>query len=60
VKTVTWRVIATVTTIFFVYVFTKDLKTSLLSGIAANIMKTFFCYAHERVWNAFEYGRVRE
>jgi len=57
-KTITWRVIATVTTVLTVYLWSGDLSFSLASGLVANAMKTIFYYIHERVWNLMDFGRL--
>ncbi|MBU4342412.1 MAG: DUF2061 domain-containing protein [Candidatus Omnitrophica bacterium] len=44
-KTVTWRVIAFVVTIVAVYIYSKDIKESLVVGISANVVK-IFCIMH--------------
>ncbi len=59
VKTITWRVIAVFTTIAVVYVYSGDAKESVIVGGAANFLKVFFYYIHERIWNRLQFGRVR-
>ncbi len=58
IKTITWRVIATVTTIVTIYIWTKSWSISMISGLVANGLKTIFYYIHERAWNLTDYGRV--
>jgi uncharacterized membrane protein len=57
-KTITWRIIATVTTVVVIYIWTKSWSISLISGIVANLIKTVFYYIHERLWNRTDYGRL--
>ncbi|MCK5699091.1 MAG: DUF2061 domain-containing protein [Candidatus Aenigmarchaeota archaeon] len=57
-KTITWRIIATLTTILTIYFWTKDWSIALGSGIAANALKTIFYYIHERAWNLTDFGRL--
>jgi uncharacterized membrane protein len=57
IKSVTWRVVALVTTMIAVYIYSKDLKQSLVVGISANLVKFFLYYLHERLWEKVEYGR---
>tara|TARA_B100000315_G_C14010049_1_gene334080 strand:+ start:280 stop:501 length:222 start_codon:yes stop_codon:yes gene_type:complete len=59
VKAITWRVIAFVVTILAIYIYSKDLKESLIVGISANLIKIFLYYIHERLWNKSNYGRVK-
>ena len=58
VKTITWRIIATVTTIIVIYFWTGSWTASFGAGIVANILKTVFYYIHERLWNKTDFGRV--
>lgn len=58
VKALTWRVIAFLITIIAVYMYSKDIKESLIVGVSANITKIFLYYLHERIWNRFNYGRI--
>jgi len=59
VKTITWRAIALVTTIVVVYIYSGDVKESLVVGVSANFLKMFFYYIHERVWNKVGFGRIK-
>jgi uncharacterized membrane protein len=56
-KTVSWRIIATFTTMFIVYMFTKKWAISLGVGIVGFLSKMLFYYVHERVWNKIGFGR---
>lgn len=56
-KTVSWRVIATVTTMFLVYVYTGQLELTAVVGIGENVLKTLSYFLHERVWNRIAFGR---
>lgn len=47
-KAVTWRVIATTTTMFLVYYFTGELDLSLGVGFFDVVMKLAFYILHER------------
>ncbi|NQT90003.1 MAG: DUF2061 domain-containing protein [Candidatus Omnitrophica bacterium] len=57
VKTVSWRIIALFTTVVVVYIYSGDVKESLVVGGVANALKMLFYYAHERVWNRLDFGR---
>ena len=59
VKALTWRIIAFVVTIIAVYIYSKDLKQSLVIGISANTVKIFLYYIHERIWNRVKFGRLK-
>jgi adenylylsulfate kinase len=56
-KAVTWRVIATTTTMFLVYIFTGKLDLSLGVGFFDVFMKLAFYFLHERAWDRVWYGR---
>lgn len=56
-KTITWRIIATTTTVLTIYFWTKSWTLSLGAGLVANAFKTIFYYIHERIWNLTNYGR---
>lgn len=58
-KAVSWRIVATLTTMFLVFVFTGNLAISGGVGLAEVILKTIIYYAHERVWNATDFGRTK-
>ena len=58
-KTLTWRVIGTLITIWVVYLFDTDLKSSITIGISANLIKLFLYYLHERLWNRIAFGRIK-
>ncbi|MCK5176312.1 MAG: DUF2061 domain-containing protein [Candidatus Aenigmarchaeota archaeon] len=58
VKTITWRIIATLTTVLTIYFWTNDWSLALGSGLVANALKTIFYYIHERAWNLTDFGRL--
>ena len=56
-KAVTWRVVATATTMTLVYAFTGKLEAVVGVGFFDVIMKMIFYFQHERAWNTFGFGR---
>jgi uncharacterized membrane protein len=56
-KAVTWRAIATTTTMTLVYLFTGELELSLEVGLLDVLTKLVFYVLHERIWERVEYGR---
>lgn len=56
-KTITWRLIATLTTVLTIYFWTADWSIALGSGLLANALKTILYYIHERAWNLTDFGR---
>ena len=56
-KTLSWRIVATSTTVLLVYLFTKDIVISAGVSIMEMAVKTIIYYLHERVWNTINFGR---
>jgi uncharacterized membrane protein len=57
IKAVSWRIVATLTTIFLVVIFSRDWTLGGVVGISELILKTVIYYFHERVWNLLNFGR---
>jgi len=49
-KAVTWRVIATLTTILLAWLFTNEIELALKFGAAEVVIKLLVYYFHERAW----------
>ncbi len=60
VKAVSWRIVATLTTILLVFVFTGNLAISGGVGLTELFSKIGIYYLHERLWNAVGFGRIQE
>ncbi|MGB2599473.1 MAG: DUF2061 domain-containing protein [Candidatus Omnitrophota bacterium] len=58
-KTVSWRVVATLTTMTIVYLFTRKIIITLEIGLAEVIAKMLFYYLHERVWEKIKWGKAK-
>ena len=58
-KAVSWRVLATLTTMTIFYVLTGKLTLSLAAGGLEVFFKMFLYYSHERVWNKVNWGKSR-
>ena len=56
-KTLTWRFIATTTTIFVAFILTGSVLISLEIGSLEVILKTIFYYLHEKSWERVDYGK---
>jgi len=50
-KTLSWRVIATCTTMFLAYAVTGQLEFVASIGIGDVILKMIFYYMHEKAWS---------
>lgn len=57
IKAISWRVIATLTTITIVYIFTREWVLSLGVGVFEVIAKLTFYYLHERIWHMVGWGK---
>lgn len=55
-KTITWRIIASLTTFILAYVFTQNITKSLWLMGTEMVLKLLLYYYHERVW--FKYGKL--
>ena len=56
-KTISWRIIATTTTMSLVWIFTGQLKSAATVGVFEFFSKMLFYYLHERVWNLSSLGK---
>ncbi len=57
IKAVSWRVIATLTTMTIVFLFTRKIILSLGVGLVEVIAKITFYYLHERTWHKVSWGK---
>jgi uncharacterized membrane protein len=55
-KTITWRLIASLTTFILAYVFTQNITKSLWLMGTEMVLKLLLYYYHERVW--YKYGKL--
>lgn len=60
IKALTWRAIATSTTMVTVYFLTREWKMMLGAGLIDVIAKLIFYFLHERAWNVMDWGRKCE
>jgi len=56
-KTLSWRLLATLTTILLVYLFTGRLGMAFTLGGIEIVLKMLLYYFHERAWNRTSFGR---
>ncbi len=57
VKTISWRILATLTTITLVYIFIGDTKIAFAVGGIEVFLKMLIYFFHERVWDKLKFGR---
>lgn len=58
-KTLSWRLTATVITGLVTLVLTGRLDFAITVGLADTIVKFFLYYGHERMWSRIRFGRIR-
>jgi len=58
IKSITFRILATVTTIILVVIFTGEILLALSVGIAEVVSKLILYYVHERFWDHVSWGRI--
>ena len=56
-KGLTWRVLATVSTVVLVYIITKNYSLTIQIGLLDVMIKFILFYAHERAWIKVHWGR---
>jgi uncharacterized membrane protein len=59
VKTLSWRILATSTTLLLVYVFTGSIVISASVSFMEIVIKTIIYYLHERMWSNINFGKDR-
>jgi uncharacterized membrane protein len=57
-KALSWRAVATTTTMALVYGFTGQLKLMVGVGLLDLFLKLVFYFLHERAWNMIGFGRT--
>lgn len=57
-KAISWRIIATLTTVTIVYILTGDAAITLGVGALDVVAKLIAYYLHERVWIVIKWGRT--
>lgn len=55
-KTITWRITATLTVMTLVFIFTGRIDFMVSIGIFDVIFKAVLYFVHERVWNKITWG----
>jgi adenylylsulfate kinase len=60
VKAISWRIVATLTTMLLVFMFTGNLVVSGGVGLTELLSKILMYYVHERIWNVLDFGRIQK
>jgi adenylylsulfate kinase len=58
-KTISWRVVATLLTTGVTFVVTGRVDLAITVGLGDSIVKFFSYYLHERMWSKIRFGQVR-
>jgi uncharacterized membrane protein len=58
-KTISWRLVATTSTMAIVYLFTGKAVLSLGVGAVEATLKMLLYYGHERLWGWISWGKPR-
>lgn len=59
-KGVTWRIVATSTTMIITYWYTGKIDTALMVGGTEFLLKIGIYYLHERAWQLAPRGSIRQ
>ena len=59
VKGISWRVIATTTTIIIVYIFFGRLDLAIAAGLIETVLKVALYWLHEKIWQRIKWGKER-
>jgi len=57
-KAISWRIVATITTILLAFLFTGNWTISASIGVVEVFVKIAVYYLHERLWNLSDFGRA--
>ena len=59
VKGISWRFVATGTTIIIVYTFFGRLDLAIAAGLLETVVKVALYWAHEKIWQKIRFGKKR-
>jgi len=59
IKAISWRVIASMTTMTIIYVLTREWVLTLGAGLVEASSKMLFYYVHERAWGKIGWGKQK-
>ncbi len=59
-KGISWRIIATITTVTIVFLITGEIDTALEIGAIEVVAKIIIYYVHERIWLLIPHGISRK
>lgn len=56
-KSMTWRVVALLTTFITLYALSKDINMATTATAITNLVNFICYYYHERIWNSVSWGK---
>jgi len=56
-KSLTWRVVALITTFVTLYALSKDINMATIATLITNGVNFVAYYYHERIWNSVRWGK---
>lgn len=59
VKGISWRVVATTTTVIIVFLFFGRLDLAIATGMIESVLKIGLFWGHERIWHKLRWGKKR-
>ena len=59
IKTISWRILATVTTVLVIYALTDDGDLAMTVGYLEATIELVLYYFHERIWNRLRVGMTK-
>ena len=59
VKGISWRIVATTTTIVIVYVFFGRLDLAVAAGLIESVVKVALYWGHEKIWQKIHWGKKK-
>ena len=59
VKGISWRIVATGTTMSIVYVFFGNVELAIATGLLETVAKVGLYWGHEKIWQKIKWGRKR-
>ena len=58
-KGITWRVLATSTTVLIVYIFFGNVELAFITGVIESIVKILLFWGHDKIWQKIKWGKKR-
>lgn len=58
-KGISWRVVATTTTVIIVYIFFGRLDLAIATGMIESVLKIALFWGHERIWHKVRWGQKK-